>query len=307
VPVKPACCQLSTGPRPASLTPYPALPPGSTSPLPSANGTRYRVLQRAADTDNTSITAELLVRPTAHGWYEGYAGSSPVHVHTGSAETLAVVSGVAGYRYTVAGGKPIVGQLEAGEHVVIPAGEWVACEEEGGGGGRVDRQGAGREGVLYAAWGSERLAAMSGMPVLLMLLMVVPVSHQLGLMTTVLRQEGTPVRHQRRHMLPCCMHASSLHSATTGPALQWSQPWSNWTLAVCVCTVMRQQEAVGSPMHHTLLPCKGLSTGVGTEPCAMCAACTPCPPCAHPRPPPSCQVPLTGGPMPTTAVTCWWR
>lgn len=83
------------------------------------------MLRRAGDTSPPSVTVELLVRPRAHGWYEGYAGSSPAHVHTGSEERLVVVSGVAGYRYSVAGAKPVTGRLEAGDSAVIPAGECV--------------------------------------------------------------------------------------------------------------------------------------------------------------------------------------
>ena len=88
----------------------------------AGNGTRYRVLERAADSSTGSSKVEILSRSSAEGFYGGYSGSTPSHVHEESAEHITVISGKLGYKF-IGFGQVMKGELKAGESSFIKKGE----------------------------------------------------------------------------------------------------------------------------------------------------------------------------------------
>ncbi|KAF8066162.1 hypothetical protein HT031_002484 [Scenedesmus sp. PABB004] len=81
-----------------------------------ASGTRVRVLSRGPSSGGARSEVELLIRPTAKGFYPGFAGSWLLHSHD-QEEALAVAEGVLGV--SIAGA---LRNVTAGEVVVVPQG-----------------------------------------------------------------------------------------------------------------------------------------------------------------------------------------
>lgn len=91
----------------------------------TGNGTRYRVLERAAETDGASYTVEVLARGSAEGFMQDLAGSLPAHEHLDQEEELRVLEGKLGWvkGRTMREG----GILAAGQTLVISKGEAAAA------------------------------------------------------------------------------------------------------------------------------------------------------------------------------------
>uniref|UniRef100_A0A383W533 Cupin type-2 domain-containing protein n=1 Tax=Tetradesmus obliquus TaxID=3088 RepID=A0A383W533_TETOB len=83
----------------------------------NSTGTRYRVLSRASSAGGARAELELLVRPSAAGFYPKLPGSMPYHSHAQQEESLAVLSGTMGYSLD---GR--AANATAGEVVLLPAG-----------------------------------------------------------------------------------------------------------------------------------------------------------------------------------------
>jgi hypothetical protein len=66
-------------PTPTPTPPHPT--PAPPNDHNTGNGTRYRILKRAAATQGAFLTVEMLIRPGAPGFFERHAGSPPFHSH----------------------------------------------------------------------------------------------------------------------------------------------------------------------------------------------------------------------------------
>ncbi|WIA13842.1 hypothetical protein OEZ85_002416 [Tetradesmus obliquus] len=95
----------------------------------NSTGTRYRVLSRSSSAGGARAELELLVRPSAAGFYPKLPGSMPYHSHAQQEESLQVLSGTMGYSLD---GR--VANASAGEVVLLPAGSkhtfWCSGSEE---------------------------------------------------------------------------------------------------------------------------------------------------------------------------------
>jgi hypothetical protein len=87
------------------------------NPAPG-NGTRYRVLTRAAATSGESYSVEIMCRGSVGGFSSELPCSLPGHVHMSQDETVAVSAGRLGW---IKGQQR--GLLQAGESLLIEKGE----------------------------------------------------------------------------------------------------------------------------------------------------------------------------------------
>jgi hypothetical protein len=106
----------------SAASPYPC-----TACCFPGNGTRYRVLTRAADTAGASYSVEVLCRKAVAGFSAELPCSLPGHVHLAQDETVSVSAGRLGW---VKGQQR--GLLQAGDSLLIEKGEqlvYVGCQQ----------------------------------------------------------------------------------------------------------------------------------------------------------------------------------
>lgn len=84
----------------------------------TGNGTRYRVLTRAADTPDGSYSVEVLCRAAVAGFSSELPCSLPGHVHRSQDERVAVAAGRLGW---IKGQER--GLLQAGDTLLVERGE----------------------------------------------------------------------------------------------------------------------------------------------------------------------------------------
>lgn len=82
------------------------------------------MITRGSATGGSSAELELLVRPTAVGFFPGFPGSTPYHSHPHQEEALKVLQGI--MNYTVNGK---MGTAVSGEELTLPAGAHKCAKE----------------------------------------------------------------------------------------------------------------------------------------------------------------------------------